>query len=395
MEKSKRTGNWKYSDLDNLLGAEKNINGFINDHMLDGDGLLLSHLRKDTLKVWTREQVDSPDVETAIMCNKNRNVTDHLAYEDSLMAMGEYASAQMTKFRVTGDRQAFKVASEMIKAIMAVYREGSKYEAGYLPKPHGGLKKAAYSHEISPDQYIKCVVALWDWRQYAAPEEKQEIEDAMVEMADYFRNRNYMHNYRDRTIVSKDSRPHCISLYVPILVLAGNLTGEKKYHDDLAQFNGVIDSLETGEFQVNFNVCSLYLEGFHLALQEGWNDPRLPVIIKRQWDANLETVLENGYGMDKPYPPAITSRDLRMPSFANIVDTYSPGTEAYKTGIFILHKITDPTKMTGAEFNPEDLPPGLPKSQLGFLNLKAMSICETSISSWLMGYWRLREAAEK
>jgi hypothetical protein len=373
----------KLSDVNGLQDHEAKIRAFVEDRMTDECGLIYSHLNARTLKPWTAEELR--DLDTQPIYNKERgDPAGQLAYEDSLMATGEYALSQVLRFTVTGDALALAAAAHPVYAILRVLYEGDYYERGFLPKPHGGMRKAAYSHEISPDQYIKCYVALRAYQPVAPPSLRKTIDAYLVAVADYFLNRNFMHPYRERTIVSPQSRPHCISIYIPSLCVAFNITGNKKYKDALSRFDPVLNDLTTGDTQVNFNICSLYVEGFHLALQEGAEDLRLREAIRKQWEMNVKLVADDGFGYESAGKSPKTSRVMRLAASAPIVDRYFPELQAHKTGLFILQKITDPKAMTYfTEFDPKHHPPGhryLPES-----------ICETSVTSWLLAFWRFKE----
>ena len=380
---SNRLQGIRLSDVQDLLGCEEKVRAFVEAHMTDECGLIYSHLNARTLRPWTAEELRKFD--TQPIYNKERgDPAGQLAYEDTLMATGEYALSQVLRFKATGDPPALTAAAHPVYAILRVLFAGEEYERGYLPKPHGGMRRAAYSHEISPDKYVKCAVALRAYQSYAPPSLRKTIDGYLVAIADYFFNRHFMHPYRERTIVSPDNRPHCISIYVPILCIAHQITGEKKYLEALGRFDRVLNDLTQEDTQVNFNICSLYTEGFHLALQEGAADGRLREAIRKQWEMNVKLVADDGFGYQEAGKPMKTSRVMRLAASAPIVDRYFPELEAWRTGLFILKNITDPKAMTYfTEFDPKYLPEGhryLP-----------VSLCETSVTSWLVGYWRLRE----
>jgi hypothetical protein len=376
------------SILDGLQSAEKNLVAFVEEKMTDREGLILSDLRADTLKPWTEEQIQAPDIDTLPVCDKKRGqAADQMAYEDSLMATAEYALAMIFKHKVTGSAEALATAAHASSALLRVFYEGEKYERGYLPKPHGGIARAAYSHEISPDQYIKTVIALREWSKLAPPSERKTIDSYIVAAADYFVNRNFTHNYRDRTLVCQESRIHCVALYIPLLLTAANISGDSKYSKLTGLFDKSLDSLLKDPIVVNFNIFSLFTEGFDLAIREGSADKRLKDVILRQWRENLNNVLDDGCGYENPEHGMITSRVIRMAAAADIVESLFPETEAVKTGLFILSKITDPLKMLHINnFKPE---------WGGSKKFYSMSLCETSISSWILAHWRLKNYLAK
>ena len=182
-----------------LEGDKSAIQEFIEKYMIDPDGLIVSYLNKNTLNVWTEAELGKYDI--LPIYNKQRgDPAGQLAYEDTLMATGEYASAMLAEFEVTGNHKAIASASFHVFAILRVLDEGEKYEKGFLPKPHGGMNKAQYSHEISPDQYIKAFIALREYQRYASPSLNKTIDGYLVAIADYFLNRNFCHPYRERTL---------------------------------------------------------------------------------------------------------------------------------------------------------------------------------------------------
>ncbi len=383
--KPERLSSVALADVHELHAQEEHLRAFVEEHMSDECGLIYSHLNANTLRPWTPDELRHHD--TLPIYNKERgDPAGQLGYEDTLMATGEYALSQILRHKATGDALALAAAAHPIYAILRVLYEGDYYEHGYLPKPHGGMRKAAYSHEISPDQYIKCYAALRAYQPYAPPSLRRTIDDYLVAVADYFLNRNFMHPYRERTIVTPESRPHCISIYVPSLCTAFRITGDGKYRQALARFDAVLDDLQTGNTQVNFNICSLYIEGFHLALQENAEDARLREAIRVQWDMNVKLLADDGYGYQEAGKPMKTSRVMRLASSAPIVDGYFPDMKAHRTAVFILKNITDPKRMTYfTEFDFKHQPAGH--------RYLSQSICETSVTSWLLAYWRLREMA--
>lgn len=373
--------------LDSALAAlsphESAIRQFVEEHLLDECGLVLSHVNANTLRPWTADELREWD--TLPIYNKERgDPAGQLAYEDSLMATGEYALSQVLRFETTGDPLALTAAAHPIYAILRVLYEGELYEPGFLPKPHGGMRRAAYSHEISPDQYIKSYVALRAYQPLAPPALSRVIDRYLVAIADYFLNRNFQHPYRERTLVNSQTRPHCISIYIPSLWIAAKITGSQRYRDALANFDDALEWVIRGEAELNFNLCSLYVEGFHLALKEGLDDPRLRTAIRVEWQRNLALVREDGHGIQGPAEPVRTSRVLRMAATAPVVAEHCPETDALSAALPILRAQTDPRRMSYyLSYEPCYIPAGH--------RYLTESICETSVTSWLVAYWRLRQ----
>lgn len=356
---------------------------FVEDHLLDGAGLVYSFLRADTLRPWTNRELQEAGYDYRIVYRFERGRADEvMAYEDTLMATAEYGLSQMERFHATGEAGALASAAYEVGALLRVLHEGEHHEKGYLPKPHGGLQRAAYSHEISPDQYSKTIVTLRAWQPLAPPAQKRTIDEYLVAIADYFINRNFIHQYRDRTLVSAPTHPHALSFYIPILVVAGNITGRAHYREQLKQFDPVLDNLaKGGGIHPSPNGCALYTDGLHLAMQEGLDDPRLAVIIQHQWEACQPFLTGDGQIWDAART-FTSARSVRMISAAPLVDQYHSSLEAWKTALALMQLNQDPRAIRHVTAD-HGIPAGL--------RFQMNAICETSLSSWLLGYWRLRQ----
>jgi len=363
-----------------LASAETLIARFVEAHMTDESGLLYSHLHAETLKPWTHEQMKAFSL--THMYKNHPHPEQNLTYEDSLMATAEYACAQIARFQATSEPLALVTAARAVNAIMQVQYQGSHHMPGHLPKPFGGVRGARDSHEISPDQYVKSIVALRTFQPYAPEAMRETIDRYLVDIADYFVARDFVHHHRENKIVSPESRVHCIALYIPLLYIAANITGDLSYLDHLARFDAAMDRVLVDEELANDNILSLFLEGYHLAIQEGATDPRLKQGIRRIWEITAETVLENGLMPRTLGFTAQTSRSLLLAPRATIVEHYHPEIQSTSLAWRLLDRQKDPQQMKyvisqGNEAIHTMVP-------IGF-----RSICETSVTSWLLGYWRL------
>jgi hypothetical protein len=368
--------------LKRLEPQEREIRNFAEKHMIDECGLMYSFLNAKTLKPWTDTALKAYNLQP--VCHPNVNSpAEYYAYENSLMGTGEYASSQLDRFEVTGDGEALGTAAHQISAIMQVFYQAELFEKGFLPKPFGGIRKCAYSHELSPDQQIKCLVALRSYQRYAPASQKKIIDDYIVAMADYHQARGFIHPRRESFVVTPENRPHAISILVPLLMCAYNITGDGKYKDALERFNPILDDYAHGKFQIHFNLAALMVEGFHLAIIEGLDDKRLKISIRKLWEAHTNSVLDDGLGYVDEERTKKSSEVLRMAGIAPIVDHYFPKLNACQLGLFLLQKNTDPKRFL---YINEDT---APRDHHGPVS---ESICELAVGSWLMGYWRMRKS---
>lgn len=361
-------------DLSGLEGAAAKFHDYVLGRMMDADGLCRSMLNMETHQPWTEQQLTKLD--PALLADMFQNSADKsgcLAYENALMATGEFAQSQMVRHRVTGEAAAGELAHRCVRAMLAVADEGRNYMPGFLPKPFGGLARARYSHELSPDQYTKTVAALHAWRPQADAKERAAIDRFFVEAADFFIARKFRHAFRHRTIVTADTHRHSLGLFVSIVVLAANVTGKAGYRAHLKQLSRALDDAATDEKLANFNMTSLLLDGFDVAIKEGCDDPRLPALIKSIWTRAIKNIDSDGTSYEGENRRIVTPEGTRAAACSTIVERLHPATEATALASKVLHRHTQPQQMIHYRI------PG--------------AIFEVAVTSWVLAYWRLREKA--
>lgn len=358
--------------LDPLAATERVMHAFVVDRMLDGDGLCRSFLCAATLAPWTNADLAKTDQQ--ILTDMFQNSPDKagcLTYENALMATGEFAVSQIVRYRVTKDETARELAHRAIRAILGVVQAGRHYMPGWLPKPFGGLRTARDSHETSTDQYTKAIVALHAWRPLADDGQRSEIDRFFVDAADFFVARKFRHAYRHRTIVTADTHQHALGLFVPLVVLAAQVTGDPAYREHLATFHSAMEAALQNEVLANFNMTSLIVEGYQVALQAGHQDPILARTIATLWQRGARRIDETGAAYDTADPKRPEPQSTRLAATATLVEALDPATRATELAARILARERDPRTMTHTR---------LPET-----------IDEVAITSWLVAYWRLRE----
>lgn len=361
-------------DLDDLAAIEKVMHEFVMQHMMDGDGLCRSMLCAETLLPWTKDNVAKLDQRRmADMFQNSPDIAGCVNYENALMATSEFAVSQIARHHATKDDAARELAHRCIRGLLAVIEEGRHYMPGWLPKPFGGVSHARDSHEMSVDQYTKTVVALHAWRPLAEASEQTLIDRFFIDAADFFIARKWRHAYRHRTIVTATTHHHALGLYVPLVTLAAKASGKESYLAELANFDEAINTaLSNDGLESGFNGISLIAEGFHLAMQAGATDKRLPQMIEKLWGIGAKCVDDKGIGFiaNKDHDP--DSQAPRLAAIASFVDALDPNLHAPDLARKILAAHRDPARMR----------------HVRDLNV---TIAEVSITSWLVAYWRLRE----
>lgn len=360
------------ADVSTLMTAAKGYHDFVTQRMMDGDDLCRSCLHQDTSKPWTKEQLKTLDHRMlADWFQNSPDLSACLAYENALMATGEFTLSQIVRHRVTGEPAVREMAQRCVRAILAVIEQGRHYMPGYLPKPFGGLAKARDSHEMSIDQYTKAIAALHEWRPLAGADERAAIDRFFVDAADFFIARKFRHAYRHRTIVTADTHHHALGLFVPLVVLAADVSGKLEYRAHLKLFDQAINDCATDEKLSNFNMTSLLIDGFDIAIREGCDDPRLPQLIESLWTRSIKNIDATGESFEGENPRRTTSEGTRVAACATVVEKLHPATRATTIAARVLHRYTEPKQMVHYRI------PG--------------AIFDVSITSWLLAYWRLRE----
>lgn len=372
--------------VDDLAATEKVMHDFVVQRLMDGDGLCRSMLNMKTLAPWTNAEFaatgaarisDKFQMRITDMFQNSPDLAGCLTYENTLMATGEFAQSQIIRYRVTKEDAARKLAHRAIRGILAVIEEGRHYMPGWLPKPFGGVRHARNSHEMSVDQYTKAVVALHAWHPLASRDEKAVIDRFFIDAADFFIARKWRHAYRHRTIVSASTHPHALGLYVALVVLAAKASGDDRYLKQFSSFDAAMNAALMDKGLNTFNSTSLIAEGYYTAIQAGSKDPRLPRMIEWLWEIGSKCIDENGHGFTPAKEPMPDCQATRVAAIATLVEAQRPSTRATVLARKILAANRDPSKMWHAFDGLTDC------------------LAEISITSWLIAYWRLRDAGRQ
>jgi hypothetical protein len=347
------------ADDGELAFAESAIRDFMQAHMLDVDGLVLSHLNADTLRPWTA--ADMAGNARPSFCHAHcPDIEAFMAYEDSLMATGELAHAQTLRFAVTGDASARAAAARHIDVLLRVFDAGAKFEPGFLPKPFGGLARCAtLSHELSPDQYIKVMAAFDVFLPFADTKTADRIRHYTVEAAEYFRAREFCHPRRERMIVTPENRPHVVAHCVMMLLMAARASGDSSYLGDLSRFDDTLDAVAGGAVAPQFNIGSLWFEALHVATRHAWADARWPAIAEVLWQGHAERVHADGGGHNGHAPELTTSRVVRVAAFAPLAAHACPALDTAAAATRVLRAHSEPLQLRYVqEAAAEQLPAG-------------------------------------
>lgn len=173
---------------------EEGLEEFVEKHLTDSHGLILSWIDARTLRPFSPETFVKGDRMRHPAAKDVEDFGRYFAYENSGMCTGAWLAAQTLRHEVTGDRKSLSLARAAFAAIRELYRRSQEIAPGFLSKFHQGK----LSPEVSTDQCLYVMVGLDRFAALATSAERAEISEMITGMADFWRLREYRHPYRER-----------------------------------------------------------------------------------------------------------------------------------------------------------------------------------------------------
>lgn len=214
-----------------LAGQEGELRRFVETRMVDADGLVRDAVNVRTGKPFTKREA-ADVLRSGDSWERKADAPARFQpftnYEDSDMATADYLVAQIFRYQVTGASGALAASQRCFMALAAIAGEGAKRQAGFLPKPYGGLAGASESGETSIDQYTKVVLALDTFsRTVAEPKQKRLARDLIVSFADYWERHNCTTMWFGSVVPWNGPHPNAALLY--LMETARRLTGRRAF----------------------------------------------------------------------------------------------------------------------------------------------------------------------
>jgi hypothetical protein len=132
-------------------------------------------------------------------------------YENTNWALGEYLTAQANRARA-GQAAGIRAGREMLQLLFEIYFKHARLiERGLIGKPivePGGFAAYNVATETNHDQMYSIFTGLWDYHPFARPHEQRKIEQMIIEIADFYRVRNYAMAVRGRVGTFPDHSAH-------------------------------------------------------------------------------------------------------------------------------------------------------------------------------------------
>jgi len=296
------------------------------DSVRDDDGIVYADVHREELRPFRSEDLDGKGYDVWVVWA--HDFAGCVNYEDCLMATGRYVNAKVLKHLAAGgDDAALADAERGVRAILAISKAGQKIEAGYLPKPYGGLKNASYCRKASSDQYEQSLFALWSFRQ-ACPDSElvPEVETAIVGWADYFLRHDFAYRFDEYGWVAIDPTDmgdgvpvglgrHGLGLCLPLILMSHEITGDAKYEE--AVHNRLVPCLKrwlahpTGVgsgFSGHSNSDNLQALGMYYCIKKGVAVDEAKQGLEICWDC-AEKRLSRHDGLEYEYAHAGASDD--------------------------------------------------------------------------------------
>lgn len=183
----------------------------------DDDGLLMMSIHESGRALLESDLTDD-DYNRPPYFNRGSTLSWH-RYENTNWMMGIYLAAQAHR-AAAGDAGGVAAGRVMLDRILDIYfNHTRRIEPGMLGKPivgPGGIASYDQATETNADQMYGILAGLWDFQLLAAAGDRRRIEQMTVEIADYFRRRNYRMQVRGR---SAEGPNHAVHASKPMLYM--------------------------------------------------------------------------------------------------------------------------------------------------------------------------------
>lgn len=177
--------------MNTLADIAANVETCVDEKLMDGNGLLFSSLKKNTMSLWKPDDFTADDLLPIIPGYERMDFSDFMNYENTGMVQGAFLSAMCLKYKLTGETGALDKARRTFSGICKVYEMSQEIADGFYCKPWGGH----VTDETSSDQYIYSMSGLDDYFELAAPAEKKHISAIIVAMARFWLDHRYSWKY--------------------------------------------------------------------------------------------------------------------------------------------------------------------------------------------------------
>lgn len=200
-----------------LLNRASEFQKLLDGAFRDRDGLLMMSIHESG-RALRAEDLSDADYNRPPYANRGSTLSWH-RYENTNWMMGLYLAAQAHRV-IAGDPGGVESGRAMLSLLLDIYfNHTRKIEPGLLGKPivcDGGMASYGQANETNADQMSGILAGLWDFYPFAAVQDRRKIEQMIVEIADFFRRRNYRMQVRGR---SAEGPNHAVHASKPMLYM--------------------------------------------------------------------------------------------------------------------------------------------------------------------------------
>ena len=165
----------------------REIEAWIESHMVDSNGVVYTFVDRATGKLLTNEVVETVDY---IRLAKG-TTAGWWAYENCSMVTASYMQAMLYRYEQEGDVSALARARRSFGALKYIYDIGKQLEEGFMPKIYDNQ----FSEDTSSDQILYAILALDHFHQHATDAEKAEISRMIAAIVRFFVKREYKYTF--------------------------------------------------------------------------------------------------------------------------------------------------------------------------------------------------------
>ena len=283
-----------------LETMEKNIAAVIEQYFIDDDGFVLACINARTHAPFADDDVELRDIPVHKTWYANGSFPYELKrtamnYEDADMTAGELLMAYLVRARVR-PTEAHVEAVERLAGVMIrlsqTVAERNPFGAGFLPKPHGGMKHVHECFEMSADQSLKWAVALEAYGAFTRDAERRAQVDAiLLAMACWLDARDFATPYMGNTNYARlNVLRHYHLTFAYLCALGYRLGGDPHLMDEVAFFRD--HALRASRDSTAPNSQNLVIEALGRLLElapdhtDAWME-----LMRRDWDARRAFVL--------------------------------------------------------------------------------------------------------
>lgn len=213
------------------------VEEFLVRHFLDSHNVVFTFLDKDTLRPPREDFFPAyqPGMSWRDGCVDGYYTrSEHAAYENCGMCTGAYLQSLCFQYRVEPAPHVRGKMARGYQALRHIYEMGRGLEEGFFPKIYNRS-----SRETSSDQVIYAVLALDHFYEFAAREQKNEIDAMIPQMAHFWLKRNYIYPY-----LGEPEKHWPLTRFPPLLCQAYKHSGDALFKKEYERLLGLGISAE-------------------------------------------------------------------------------------------------------------------------------------------------------